>query len=259
MDNFKNRLTESAFYYWVHYWLVLVVWSSFVQAIRVSEFKGRVLELVISLASGFGSIFFLGQRGQIPDVGLNIYTLLSWLGATIILRFLFGLVTLPSKLHFEMKKKADKFTWNDVQMKLEPIEHYGICVIVTNNKSDYIHNAGAQLIFLQKGGKIESISQMPLPWVKSNGYTWRKKKIDRKGEKDSQRILVLAQSNKKEAWLETRVSPEKTGTGKIPLMLDVDYKIRIKWLGEVDGRGMDEYIREYWLAYDGKSVTAKVV
>ena len=255
MDKLKNRLKESALYYW----FVLIVWSSIVQAIPVSEFKGRIIELAISLVIGFGSVLFLGQTGQIPDIGLNLYTLLSWLGATFILRFLFGLITLPSKLHFDMKKKVDRFTWNDTPMELESIEHYGICLAVNNKKSDYIHNAGAELIFLQKGGKIEAISQMPLPWVKPNGYTWQKKKIDKKGEKDSQRILVLAQWNKKEAWLETRISAEKTGIGKIPLELDVDYKIRIKWFGEVDGRGMDECIREYWLKYDGENIIAKAV
>jgi hypothetical protein len=44
-----------------YFWLVLVIPGAFKQAIPIKEFKGRVMELIISLLAGGVSAFVLGK------------------------------------------------------------------------------------------------------------------------------------------------------------------------------------------------------
>src|SRR5688500_8405741 len=95
----------------LYFWLVLVIWEALKQAVPFAEFKGRVMELVISLVAGLVSVILLGQTGQIPDAGVNLFTLAIWLGVTVILRFVYGGFTIPAKLYQKMETVANLTSW----------------------------------------------------------------------------------------------------------------------------------------------------
>ena len=134
MEEFKRRFKKTPWYFW----FVLVIPEACKQAIPYKEIKGRAVELIISLLVGLISMFVLGTTEFIPNVGINLYTIIMVLGLTVVFRFIVGLFSIPSKLHQNQRALALRRTWEDVEIK--PINFpnaeywFGVGLSIASNK-----------------------------------------------------------------------------------------------------------------------------
>jgi hypothetical protein len=254
-DKIKKWFKGSPLYFWI----VLVVWQSLKQAIPISEFKGRIMELIISLLAGFISVVLLGQAGQIPDVGINLYTLAVWLGVTVILRVLVGIFTLPASLYQGMEAEANKRKWVNVSInipKVFEVNPHGACLEIANHKKGWaIQKAGIKLIRVIEGNRamLETILENDDVWIpRSRGGVLYPRGTIHPSENG---VYSIAHWNGNEAWMNRM--DNLSISEKIPLKKDVPYIITLKFIGEVDGKWMDENQRRYALRYVNQKVELK--
>ncbi len=243
----------------VYFWFVIVMWKSLKQAIPLSELKGRVMELIISLLVGFVSIILLGQVGQIPNIGLNLYTLAVWLVVTVVLRFLVGIFTLPSNLYREMEAEANKHKWVNAPINIPKsfqVNPDGACLVIFNNKKNCkIHKVSIKLLRLIEGNNalLESELENTDVWIPvSRGGSFYPRRSLEPGQSG---IYSIAHWNDETAWI-NRMN-NNSALDKILLKNDVSYQITLKFIGEVDGKWMDENIRKYAIRYVNHRIELK--
>jgi hypothetical protein len=169
----------------------------------------------------------------------------------------------PFKLYHKIKPLAYKFTWDDISQEVdkESIPD-ALCLKVTNRKNFYIQNAIGVIVYLEKSGKIvlgydTQGTKRLLAWHKKNGDTFHPKRLGIKGDQDNTRLLVIARCNSSEgsAYIQSANNENSAPTpDNIALEKGIAYKIRINWLGEVEGRKMDEHIKDYWITFNGQNV-----
>lgn len=247
IEGFKTWFKKTLLYFWI----VLVMWESLRQAIPFKELRGRITEIVISLLAGFISVILLGQAGQIPDVGINPYTLAAWLVATVILRFLAGIFTSPSSLYRGMEEEANKRKWTDTSISVPKtfrLNPDGACLIIRNSKRNWkIHKTSIRLIRLIEGNNamLESLQENNDIWipVSNEGSFYPRKSL----EPGESRAFSVAHWNDEIAWINTMNN--NSILDKIQLKNDLTYRLTLKFIGEVDGKWMDENVRKYALRF----------
>ena len=240
----------------LYFWLVLVMWESLKQSIPLTELRGRFTQIIVSLLAGFISVILLGQTGQFPDVGINLYTLVAWLVATVILRFLAGIFLLPPNLYRNMEEEANKRKWIDVSItipKTFQLNPDGACLVVRNSKKNWkIHKTSIRLIRLIEGNNalLESLLENNDIWmpVSNEGSFYPRKSL----ESGESRTYSIAHWNDETAWINTMNN--NSILEKINLKNDVTYRLTLKFIGEVDGKWMDENVRKYALRFVNRRV-----
>ncbi len=236
--------------------LFCYAWGETRRSLRalVSGAVGRVVKtLWVSFA-----IFVLlvarlpyGWLSSLFDRNILALAILADLALSTFITILFNLfVYYPAKMYMDSKWKSDRYKWTDIGISRDKIP-LGAVLKVVNGKPFTINQAACHLIHIDKAGKkIEGVTPRPLPWVKPSGNTWNRKNIGAKGKQDSTRTVGIANANDDGAWLETRISPEDTSSGQIPLSKNERYKITVSFSGSSD-KPMDACEMEYWLTYDG--------
>jgi len=162
MDKIKIWFKGTSFYYW---WGLV-----FLPSIKLTFSGEKIMDsyfnFLITLLVAVAGIYVLGQ---VIEINETIVQFLNALVFLFLLRLGANLFYEPAKLHFGIRREADKFSWNDVSIAKQIYNHYGVCLNIANNKPYDIMESGVELVYMQKGGKIVNISPMPLPWVKDNG------------------------------------------------------------------------------------------
>lgn len=87
------------------YWLGDIILESIKNAIPISEFGGRIMDIFASLIVALLSILVYGNVNPMQGIGLNVGTLLAWLGLTVVFRFVASFIYLPAKMHRDLSIK----------------------------------------------------------------------------------------------------------------------------------------------------------
>lgn len=85
----------------IRYWAVVIAWSAIKMAIPITRLKANMMDVLASLIAGLVITWLYGRASQSLDVGVNLITLLVWLGTTFGLRLIAGLVYLPVEIYRE--------------------------------------------------------------------------------------------------------------------------------------------------------------
>ena len=159
---------------------------------------------------------------------------------------------------------ANKFTWNDVSIKIDNTSiPNAICLKVSNQKKNLdIQDVNGVIVCFYRYGKVilEQNSdgvKIPLPWYTKNGNSYLPNKLNRKGQPGDTGLLVISRFNPSTETAYLQSVNNESGSpipNNIPLEIGVAYKIGINWLGQVDDRKMDNYIKYYWLVFNSQGV-----
>lgn len=260
MGNENYRVWE---YEWMVWKKAILDTVAFYKTVKLA-WIGNIIGIVLTL-SGFlvwggagamnGQLLYL-EAGLLGFIGVGIFYILV------------HRMSSPLILYRKQESLANKFTWNDVSIKIDKMSiPDAVCLEVSNYKSYDIQKCSGVIIYLEKSGVVvlPDDPQGPkrcLAWHKENGDTFIEKKLSRKGQPGSTRLMIITRHNRSEktAWLATKdLSSQSATPGNISLEPGVVYKIRISWSGEVDGRRLDEYTRDYWITFRNAELEIKEV
>jgi len=102
----------------IKYWAIVVIWPAIKAAIPISELGGRIKDILVSLILAIPAVILLGNVSQIQGIGANVPPVLAWLGVTVIIRFVFGLMYFPFKAY----KDIGGISENPLKLTARPSE-----------------------------------------------------------------------------------------------------------------------------------------
>ena len=223
-----------------------------------SDKKTLAGNIVLAVVSGFATTLFLDLWSQTAVIPLIIQLLAILIGTLIgfIVLYLFnlgwgGLWEIPLRMFREKEKEANKFTWNDVLVSIDPNLREnpdGACIRVCNRKSWTIQGGTAQIVNVVRDGVPRSNLVLPfVPWIKDWGARTHIQTLGAECALEKAPFISLAAWDSTGGWLNT--IEENHESKKISLDKDVPYKFMLEWRGEVDGRRMDEYRTRYLIKW----------
>jgi len=104
----------------IYYWIVLVVWASFKEAIPLQEIRAKIMETLIALIAALILLFFWNVVYPIPNItGNTLLYIMVVLGVTFVIRFIAGIIYIPVKLNKEKQNQIDQLTPVEGNIEIE--------------------------------------------------------------------------------------------------------------------------------------------
>jgi len=167
--------------------------------------------------------------------------------------------TAHEKLYRDMEAEAYKRKWVNVSIdipKVFEVNPHGACLVIVNHKKGWsIQKAGIKLIRVIEGNRamLETILESNDVWIpRSRGGVLYPRGTIHPNENG---VYSIAHWNDNEAWMNRM--DNLSISEKIPLKKDMPYIITLKFIGEVDGKWMDENQRRYAVRYVNQKVELK--
>jgi hypothetical protein len=188
-----------------------------------------------------------------PNFGWGVLIVLALL-------FLYQLIIETAKYLDKYRIGSDKFTWNDVKIKIidtAPDSFPAVGLVVTNNKPYDIQKVFVQVTKIERNWFSKYNESLPvnLPFFTKkeddaifDGVTLHKDGADP--------VSVTVAGWNVEMKLSFLVTEP---LGSYDLEDGANYRIKLQWFGEVDNHQLDKHEKWYTLVFDGKKIHLKEV
>jgi len=156
------------------------------------------------------------------------------------------------------RKKGDRYTWNDVDIKIvEPSkdDNPTIYFEVKNKKSYNINDAHVIAVEITRFWLIETVTGN-LGWIKeSPEQIWDGIQL-LKDEQETYRLpFAFYLDHDEVAFLVIRkLSKDNQDMSYFHLDLNAEYRVKLWFLGKIEDHSMDELYKSYFLKFDGKKI-----
>jgi hypothetical protein len=222
----------------LHFWGRVFI-KAFCKSLSFSEFKDGLIAITRGLIINIP--LFLGVSAVRGISYSDVVDILTSVGLVIVIRFVWFLFYIPSKLYFDKKQESFRLTWVDVEFEEFYFKdsNYGVGVKVTSKKrkEDEIWNATAKISNIRKFGEIASNSfPARLAWVNGTGsnsnLVWSSTEL----HQDEPAVLLIAMSKDNKGWITTENSDRNDPANHLENM--VHYSFDIEFSGQL---GFDGY------------------
>lgn len=191
------------------------------------------------------AIYLYIKDGQSIDV-LGIFISISvGLLAMVLWRYLFNrFFLIPEKVYKEEKEKADKYTWNDIEITAVSTKDESAKIaylLIVNNKNFDVHGFSVVLTSMRKQGEFFTALSLPLHFAASvNGENQRAGIVLPKGIPVIIPVCNRIVESENALLLALNIEEEKKGIVKFQdIEIDKPYLINISFSGYVEERKLD--------------------
>lgn len=247
-----------------------MIWGKSIQETfdhHIKDLSNLIGNILVALISGitYAVWSFVQQKTMIDWLGVFVSVLTGFFGWALIL-LIYNLVwKIPAKLYRKKESEANKYTWKDVEIKrLKHPKDYRptIALMVTNKKTCDIEKVSVKLIGLSKNWI--PYEQLPLNfyWL-TDGSAVLDNIVLPKNEEGTM-LLKLADWSDVEkiaGFSIGRLGTDEKKDEFIPIQIEVGaiYRIKIEWIGEINGRILEKYTSDYSFKFDGSKMAFKEI
>lgn len=210
--------------------------------------------MVVAIATAVATFLLISGKIGWNDSFVIIASAFVGLVSGYIFRFFYSVFwKVPAKLHHEEEVKANKFTWNDVEIKpINSNDYKGkvACFAIVNNKNFDITNASIKVHGMRKEGEFFTALHTPLyfAWV-ANGESSRKGNVI-KAQNNNDPLYILVSNRIVESenalLLATNAEDEINGRVDFPkIEIDKTYVMLVEFEGTIENRKLDVLKKDY--------------
>lgn len=194
------------------------------------------------------ALYFYIKDGQSFDVFGIFISVSVGLLAMVLWRYLFNRFFLvPEKVYKEEKEKADKYTWNDIEITAVSTKDDSAKIaylLVVNNKKFDVHGFSVALTSMRKQGEFFASINLPLHFAISvNGENQRAGIVLPKENRENPVIIPVCNrivGSENALLLALNIDEEKKGIVKFQdIEIDKPYLINLSFSGYIEERKLD--------------------
>jgi hypothetical protein len=212
----------------------------------------------------------LGIANMIPlwlsFIAIFSGTIVGLIGFYIFIFLDYGLWVIPARVFRKLEIKANKYSWDDITIKIfepKPEDSPTIGLHITNTKPHDVKVLVA-IVEITRNWLFEDEEHLPLnlAWASDTKEpNWGEIQLDRDGVDPYFLAIACWLEDLSSAYLIMELSKKDNTRKDIYRKIDrdADYRIKLKWCGEVDGLKMEELYESYHLRFDGKKLYIKKI